>query len=209
MKKLLLGLLVAVIFVPAFQGAPQAHAQDITLNEFTQICETEFFACYVDTEEGMEIAQEAIDVAQNVPPEDVAEVCRFFCNTENLGDLRNTSECTDEQCENRCTVLSGILDEEIIELIDMDDFEALNELCPINCTVTIGKTATLDDGTEFDFTAPDSSNPNFTLSNGEEIELEIDFPDNVDVTEILPDGWMLDEIECSEVDNVEITNSKR
>ena len=67
MKKLILGLLVAVIFVPAFQGVPQAHAQDITLNEFTQICETEFFSCYNDTPEGRAIAEEAINDEQNAP----------------------------------------------------------------------------------------------------------------------------------------------
>jgi len=204
MKKLLLGLLVAVFFVPAFQGVPQAHAQDITLNEFTQICQTEFFSCYVDTPEGRAVAQQAIDVAQMVPPEDVSTVCFAFCDSSSIPE-RNTSDCTDEQCENRCTVLSGILDNQIMSLIEMMDYEALNELCPINCTVTIEKTTTLDNGTEFNFTAPDSSNPNFTLLNGEEIELEIDFPTNVDVTELVPVRWMLDEIECSDVDNVVIT----
>jgi len=66
MKKLILGLLVAVIFVPAFQGVPQAHAQDITLNEFTQICETDFTSCYNDSE----FAEEVVDGAQMVtcPP---------------------------------------------------------------------------------------------------------------------------------------------
>jgi len=201
MKKLLLGLLVAVIFVPAFQGVHQVHAQDITLNEFTQICETEFISCYNDTA----IAQEAIDEAQSAPPQDVDFVCTDFCNSNVPGNQRNTSECTDQQCKDRCVALSGILDNDITNLIEMMDFTALNELCPINCTVTIEKTATLDDGTEFDYTAPDSSNPNFTLLNGEEIELEIDFPSSVDVTEIVPVGWILDAIECSEPEDVVIT----
>ena len=195
-------VLITIISVATFQSS---YAQDITLNEFTQICVTEFFACYVDTEEGRAVAESGIFEAQNAPADEVAAVCNDFCNPLEPSNMRNTSECTDQQCEDRCVALSGRDDNQIMSLIDMMDYEALNELCPINCTITIEKTATFDNGTEFDYTAPGSSNPNFTLSNGQDIELEIDFPTNVDVTELVPVRWMLDEIECSEPDGVVIT----
>lgn len=44
------------------------------------------------------------------------------------------------------------------------------------------------------------------MLNGEDIELEIDFPDNVDVTEILPRGWVLDEISCTSSEGFVITD---
>jgi len=133
MKKLILGLLVTFFLVPAIQGVPQAQ-EDITLDEFLQICEEDFFSCYDDAPEGKAKAEEAIATAQSVPPHLVAPACADFCNSDPIdgqGALRNTINCTDEQCENRCTALSGILDDEIMQLIDMMDFEALNALCPL------------------------------------------------------------------------------
>jgi len=73
------------------------------------------------------------------------------------------------------------------------------------CSITIEKKALADNGTLFDFTAPGSSDPNFALENNDDIELLIDSGENVDVTEIVPDAWVLEAIECSVPDGVVIT----
>ena len=74
------------------------------------------------------------------------------------------------------------------------------------CDVTIGKTALPDDGTIFDFSAPGSTEPEFTLTNGEEIEIQVSAGDDVDVTEILPLEWRLNNVECSNADGVLATD---
>jgi len=128
MKNLILGLLVAVFLVPAFQGVPSANADtadDVLFDVFTRNCERAFKGCYNDKT----LAEEAINEAQSAPPEDVAAVCRAFCNSGNLGDLRNTRTCSDEQCEDRCEFISGILDNQIMALIDERDLKGLHQLC--------------------------------------------------------------------------------
>ena len=74
------------------------------------------------------------------------------------------------------------------------------------CDVTIGKTALPDDGTVFDFTAPGSSEPEFTLTNDEEIDIKISAGEDVDVTETLLLGWRLNYVECLNADGVFISD---
>ena len=74
------------------------------------------------------------------------------------------------------------------------------------CQVTIEKSALEGGDTPFGFTAPGSSDPEFTLTDGEEIILGIAGGTDVDVTELAPDGWSLSGVQCSEPDGVVISN---
>ena len=82
------------------------------------------------------------------------------------------------------------------------------------CVITITKEANPSDNTPFEFDISGTGVMfSFTLiqpqdkSGGFNFFMEAGgfFGLSVDVTEILPEGWMLDEIECSEVENVVIT----
>jgi len=78
------------------------------------------------------------------------------------------------------------------------------------CVIAITKEANPADNTPFEFDISGTGGMfSFTLSTPADksggFNFFIDVETSVDVTEILPEGWMLDEIECSEVENVVIT----
>jgi hypothetical protein len=72
------------------------------------------------------------------------------------------------------------------------------------CEIGIIKVADPADDTPFDFTAPGSDNPNFTLmdpSNDTDV-VSLNIAQMVTVTEVVPAGWSLDNIVCGEPSGV-------
>ena len=78
-----------------------------------------------------------------------------------------------------------------------------------SCSVTVQKTANPPDDTEFDFTAPGSDNPSFTLMDPSDSSIDIEFgvDQNVTVTEEIPSGWQLDGIECTDTPGIIVTET--
>jgi len=66
------------------------------------------------------------------------------------------------------------------------------------CRLTIEKIADPKDDTPFNFTALNTSDPSFTLMDPSDNSILIDFDrnDNIIVTEIVPEGWEFEGIEC-------------
>lgn len=75
------------------------------------------------------------------------------------------------------------------------------------CIISIEKIANPDDDTEFDFTVSGIANFEMPLSDPSLPEFGFDFPVGTEVTvleEVTP-GWVLDDIECSDPQGVDIT----
>jgi len=128
MKKLIIASFLAVFLFAGFQSPASANHfsfNELIFNFFKFKCEFKFKRCYTDRS----VAEEAIDVAQMVPPDVVEDVCDDFCNSAITSNQRNTIRCSDEQCADRCTVLSGVLDNNIMALIDNRNFSELRNLC--------------------------------------------------------------------------------
>jgi len=74
------------------------------------------------------------------------------------------------------------------------------------CDIGIEKDADPQDDTPFDFTAPGSDSPNFTLrdpsSNSINLEIDSQPPNSLTVTEIVPPGWVLEDVVCDEPESV-------
>ena len=78
------------------------------------------------------------------------------------------------------------------------------------CKVTVEKTSNPPDDTEFNFTAPGSDNPAFTLSDpSNPMDMFLfDVGTTVTVTEEVPSGWQLDSVFCTEAPGLVITEAE-
>ena len=77
------------------------------------------------------------------------------------------------------------------------------------CRVTVQKTSNPPDDTEFDFTAPGSDNPAFTLMDPSDPTdmFMMDVGASVTVTEDVPLGWQLDGVECIDTPGINVTDT--
>ncbi len=78
---------------------------------------------------------------------------------------------------------------------------------PCNIIITKETIPADNDNNEFVFTAPESNNPNFILTNPDNpiANLTIVFDTTVTVTEELPPGWAFAEADCTENGTIEVT----
>jgi len=131
MKKFIIASFLAVFLFAGFQSP--ASASHFSFNQFIFHffkfkCEFKLRRCYINNAAGRELVEDIIIAIQSIPPQQVEGQCRAVCNSESV-DLRKTRRCSDEQCANRCTVTSGILDNDIMSLIMNRNFRDLRGIC--------------------------------------------------------------------------------
>jgi len=131
MKKFIIASLLTVFLFAGFQSP--AVANHISFNElvfhFVKFkCEFKLRRCYINNAAGRELVEDIIIAIQSIPPQQVEGQCRAVCDSESV-DLRKTRRCSDEQCENRCEITSGILDNGIMNLIANRNFRELRGIC--------------------------------------------------------------------------------
>jgi len=141
---------------------------------------------------------------------DSADIPLFDVTATVVEDVPDGWELDDISCTNTDGITFDLNSVDNGVVIDCTAFQTTLGTCTFRnikqCSITIEKKALADNGTLFDFTAPGSSDPNFALEDNDYIELLIDSGENVDVTEIVPGGWVLEAIECSLPDGVLITD---
>ena len=126
MKKLLILVLCAAFFTPFDRAAANSDMVDIELAVLYFVknhCERKLLKCINDRDTARALVREL----KNTPHHLVEAKCTDICTSPS--EIRNTKNCTDDQCDDRCDVTGGLDDAYFLEIIELRRYEELQIIC--------------------------------------------------------------------------------
>lgn len=126
MSRLIVFVMLVVLLTPASQAGANSDTINVELSILFFVknhCERKLRRCFTDRN----TARTLINEVKNLPLKKVEAKCTKLCTSPS--SIRDTRNCTDAQCDDRCDVTGGLDDAYFIQLIEQRRFEELDVIC--------------------------------------------------------------------------------